>query len=262
MRSRILTSQFTGSWLSPHRGTVPVSWAVDPLLATMFPALWNYYVDTSHYNDTFVTGVDGAGYVYIHELGKHTETYEARAGRLLTSKIGSDVVDVGVADVRWPAVTVPELEQYVINARRGGTAPLALLNACGSDYGQPVSYWLTDGTPVFNSVCRGPVPRNATTGADRHFLFYYRDYLDVLDPAADLADRIAWAATHKRGSTPTDPLFLVVFGGLGEWGGNDDLFKFMHRVLEHLDPDVFEIVGAREAALMAKAYLRDEKLFL
>ena len=40
---RILTSQFTEAWLSPNRGSVPVSWAVDPYLAELFPELWNFY---------------------------------------------------------------------------------------------------------------------------------------------------------------------------------------------------------------------------
>lgn len=36
---RILTAQFTSQWLSPHRGSVPVAWAVDPLLGELFPVV-------------------------------------------------------------------------------------------------------------------------------------------------------------------------------------------------------------------------------
>jgi hypothetical protein len=60
---RILTSQFTSQWLSPHRGSVPVAWAVDPYLGELFPELWNYYMTSATDNDTFLAGVDGAGYV-------------------------------------------------------------------------------------------------------------------------------------------------------------------------------------------------------
>jgi hypothetical protein len=36
---RIVTSQFTGAWLSPDRGSVPVAWAVDPcVFAACLPA--------------------------------------------------------------------------------------------------------------------------------------------------------------------------------------------------------------------------------
>lgn len=242
---RILSSQFTSAWLSSNRGSIPISWAVDPLLASMFPALWNYYAATALANDTFVTGVDGAGYVFINSLGPHTDAYEQRAGAVIASEIGSAVVDVGVADARWPAVTVAELERYVRNAKVGGKGPAAILNACGSDYGQPVNFWLSDGTPVFNSLCHGP-----PTDPDRHYLYYYRSFLNVSDPVGDLAGRIRWAATHRRPSE-NQPMFLVVFGGLGLYGGNDDLFLFLRAVMARLD-ETFVVVGGEEAARLAR----------
>ena len=122
------------------------------MLAKMLPALWNYYATSATLNDTFVTGVDGAGYVYLKSLGAHAASYEQRAGRLIASAIGSAVVDVGVADERWPAVSRSLLEEYVRNAKRGGRPPDALLNACGTAYGQPLNFFLSDGTPVISSV--------------------------------------------------------------------------------------------------------------
>eukprot|EP01051_Picozoa_sp_SAG22_P035155 SAG22_NODE_16348_length_327_cov_0.684211_1_plen_51_part_10 len=50
---------------------MPVAWAVDPLLAAEFPALVNFYATTATPNDTFVAGLDGAGYVYLNSLGEH-----------------------------------------------------------------------------------------------------------------------------------------------------------------------------------------------
>jgi hypothetical protein len=211
----------------------------------MFPALWNYYATSTTANDTFVTGVDGAGYVFVHSLGEHTRSYETRAGRLLASKIGSAVVDVGVADARWPAVTEPELETYVRNTKAGGRAPAAILNACGSDYGQPVNFWLSDGTPVFNSLCHGP-----PSDPDRHYLYYYRGFLNTTDPAADLASRVTWAATHRR-PLSNEPMFLLLFGGLGLYGGDDDFFLFIQRMHQHLNSS-FVIIGAEEAARLAR----------
>ena len=35
---RILSSQFTGAWLSPDRGQIPVAWSLDPYLGTIFPS--------------------------------------------------------------------------------------------------------------------------------------------------------------------------------------------------------------------------------
>ena len=163
---RILTSAFNGAWHSPHRGSLPVSWAVDPLLATMLPSLWNVYATSATPADSFVTGVDGAGYVFLNSLRNHTVPYERRAGRVIASGVGSAVVDVGVADERWPAVTRAQLETYVTNTKRGGHGPDALLNACGADWGQPLNFWLSDGTPVLNSVCCGP----RGCDADHHYV--------------------------------------------------------------------------------------------
>ena len=41
-----------------------MAWAVDPYLGELFPELWNYYISSATPNDTFLAGVDGAGYVY------------------------------------------------------------------------------------------------------------------------------------------------------------------------------------------------------
>lgn len=93
---RILTSQFTSAWLSQNRGSVPVAWAVDPLLAGELPELWNAYALTATKNDTFVAGVDGAGYIFVDSLGPHAGAYERRAAKYMT-EYGLNVVDVGVA---------------------------------------------------------------------------------------------------------------------------------------------------------------------
>ena len=98
---RILTSQFASAWLSPHRGRVPVSWAVDPLLGRMFPELWNFFMSNTTQNDSFVAGVDGGGYVYLASFADaaHAAAYEERVGGVLAQlgPPGAAVVDVGVA---------------------------------------------------------------------------------------------------------------------------------------------------------------------
>lgn len=106
---RILTSQFTSAWLSPNRGSVPVAWAVDPALGTMFPALWNFYASSATANDSWVAGVDGAGYVFLDSLGSHTEPYERHAATAM--KVGC----------RWwcTAAAIPWPSQLAT----GGSAP-------------------------------------------------------------------------------------------------------------------------------------------
>ena len=60
---RILSSQFTSAWLSPNRGSVPIGWALDPLLGEMFPDLWNFYMESATINDTFVSA--GGGFALV-----------------------------------------------------------------------------------------------------------------------------------------------------------------------------------------------------
>lgn len=250
---RILTSQFTSAWLSPHRGSVPISWAVDSFLGELFPEIWNFYAGNTTANDTFVSGVDGAGYIFLDSLSPaEARVYESRAGRALR-RSGPDpvVVDVGVADHRWPAVTPEELAVYVRNSKAGTgfTGPGLLLNACGHAYGQKLNFYLPDGTPVVNSVCHGP-PQNDTSNG--HYLYYYRSGLNATDPAADFASRIRWAANEFK--EEGRPLFLLLFGGLGLYGGNEDIFLFLNRTLKLLaaDGDVpVTPVGAQEFARLA-----------
>lgn len=172
--------------------------------------------------------------------------YEARAAHLL-QKYNIGVVDVGVANADYAAVTIDEIREYQRNAR-GVVA--AFVNACGSSWHQPVNTWLEDGTPVINSVCDGP-------GQAGNYLFYYRSTLDPTHPAADLATRIRWAATQY--GQPGQPLFLLAFGGLGVYGGYGDFFLFLQSVMADLaaasadgSPRKYIAVGAHELARLAR----------
>ena len=272
---RILTSQFTSAWVSPNRGSVPVAWAVDPLLGLMFPALWNFYAADARFNDTFVAGVDGAGYVFVAELGAHEAAYERRAGRVLAQMGGQpNVVDTGVAQGGWADVaTHADLARYAANANAGAAAAgapagtpavAAFVNACGSHWGQQLNGYLPDGTPVINSVCYGPPATDTSNG---HYLYYYRDHLNATDAEGDLAARIMWAAAQQRGEQAAAAAaegeeegeegasFILVFGGLGLYGGHDDFHLFLQRVMGRLAaarPGVYEAVGAQEMARLAR----------
>ena len=58
---RIAVSAFGSAWASEQRGRVPVSWAINPMIAEQFPALWDYFASTATMNDSFVAGVGGGG---------------------------------------------------------------------------------------------------------------------------------------------------------------------------------------------------------
>ena len=59
----VLTFQ-AGAWLSPRRGSVPVSWGWNLHLFDLCPFIAQYYYDTATANDGFVSVMSPLGYVY------------------------------------------------------------------------------------------------------------------------------------------------------------------------------------------------------
>jgi|GEM_PF-1173783 len=53
-----------GAWLSPHRGSVPISWGWNLHLFDLCPFIARYYYDTATANDGFVSVMSPLGYVY------------------------------------------------------------------------------------------------------------------------------------------------------------------------------------------------------
>jgi hypothetical protein len=53
---KIVAGLYGGTWLSPRRGSAPVAWGVNPMLARTFPHLMEFYMQTATANDTFFGG--------------------------------------------------------------------------------------------------------------------------------------------------------------------------------------------------------------
>lgn len=51
-------------WSDPARGTIPLNWTVNPLLATYAPVILSYYQHSATPNDYLISGPSGPGYVY------------------------------------------------------------------------------------------------------------------------------------------------------------------------------------------------------
>merc|ERR1712232_1278230 len=171
-------SQFGSAWADPRRGSLPIAWALNPLLAEQLPALIDYYAKTATANDSFVAGVGGAGYVFLNQLTPmQLSRYAKRVGRILQD-YGPNVVDT------YGFASFDLISNYSYNAAMGGKAPAAYLSQ-PSDWGLPglpsfkcpqPNNWQDDGTPV---IC--------TPGDD---LMYYSAGLDETCPSCDLAARI------------------------------------------------------------------------
>ena len=100
---------------------LPIAWAIDPLLAERFPALFDFYASTATQNDTFIAGTAGAGYVFLNQLSKkQLQVYGNRVGALI-SQYGPNVIDTyGYANL-----TVHENYRQAIIA--GGSSPDAFV---------------------------------------------------------------------------------------------------------------------------------------
>jgi len=51
-------------WRDPARGSVPISWTVQPALVDVAPVIFNYYRSTATPDDVLVSGPSGLGYTY------------------------------------------------------------------------------------------------------------------------------------------------------------------------------------------------------
>ena len=237
---RIVVSAFGASWTSPHRGSIPVAWSVDPVLAERFPALLDYFAATATPNDSFIGGVAGAGYVYLGALSDaQLQKYASRVGRLF-SEYGPSVADT------YGQANLTTIEKYTKYAAMGGDAPSAYVSqplwAHGS-YGQDafkcprLNFRANDGTPV---ICTSNSPN----------LFYRNRGLSPSHPAQDLAARIFQAA-----SASDDVRFITVYGGLnwqpGSTGGKTEFWTLLSDTMKLLGDD-FVPIGSNEMARLAK----------
>ncbi len=56
-------------WAEPERGTFPITWSLNPMLADLAPPYLDYFYGSATPDDRFVMGPSGAGYFYPDYLG-------------------------------------------------------------------------------------------------------------------------------------------------------------------------------------------------
>jgi|GEM_PF-1243078 len=72
---------FYDSWFDPARGTVPMNWGINPLMAHLFPAMISYFYDTATEEDYFFVGCSGAGYCYPDSM-PNVDEFAAFTGQM------------------------------------------------------------------------------------------------------------------------------------------------------------------------------------
>lgn len=229
---RIVVSLFSQSWVDPRRGSVPVSWSINPVLAEQFPALYDYFASTAGANDSFISGPGGCGYTHFEGMtDAQIKTFATRCGRLMHD-YGPAIVDV------YGGGTHNILSNFSRYAAAAGTAPAMYLphppiagcNLTELDVYQP------DGTPV---LCTA----TGNTSLTSLNLFYVPKHIPVgvSCVSCELARRINVVAESNR--------FVSVYGGL-KWKSkavppDREFWDLWTETIAKLDDDIV-VVGAQE----------------
>jgi GxGYxYP putative glycoside hydrolase C-terminal domain len=103
----VLTQLYYGAWLDPARGKLPMNWAINPVYAKLFPALFEYFMDTATPLDHFVCGPTGAGYVHPDRMSA-SDLRDFVAFTAQTFREGLDLREI----IMWGAQEPQGLEAF------------------------------------------------------------------------------------------------------------------------------------------------------
>ena len=213
------------AWLDPRRGSVPVAWGMNPLVASIAPGLWAFYAATASNNDSFFAATAGAGYAYPWSM-TNMQPYIARATHAVAS-----------VTTAWPSLSW-HVDIWDNNRPDNLTTYAALSRAAGLDLGsfsmQPeelpgFSGVLADGTPLIIAA------KN---------LWY--PSLNASAPLDDLRARVrAVCAAGPR------PRFAVVYGNLLD-GQGLSVIDYALALQQSAAEDRVRVVGLQDLTAMAR----------
>ena len=135
------------SWDSVARGTVPIGWTVQPLLADFDPGMLNYYWSTATTNDCLISGPSGAGYNHIEKWSSGHVVAYTKASNPYLQETGLRTATV------WNTVSTATANAYATNC-----PVLAGINDQNGGYyatsrmGLPVLGFPTDGNYATNAA--------------------------------------------------------------------------------------------------------------
>jgi alpha-tubulin suppressor-like RCC1 family protein len=109
-------------WQDPARGSLPLSWTVDPLVSVFDPAMLNYYWSTASTNDCLIAGPSGAGYAHLELWNSANLTAYASASDGYLQRAGMRTITI------WDQVNAGIAQAFATNC----PALLGLLDQSGS----------------------------------------------------------------------------------------------------------------------------------
>jgi hypothetical protein len=167
---------FNGAWMDKNHGSQPVAWGINPLIGTLFPALFEYFAATATPNDSFFCS-KGAGYCFPNLLPRADLFYQFSERLARSSNVPT--VDVWDNDLK---------ARFEVFAAYHSDAPF-MTGFTLPPGPEPIDRWLPDGTPV---ICQGPGLNYYSCGAD------------------GLAKQVRLVAADMP-----RPCFIGLYGGLG-----------------------------------------------
>ncbi len=135
-------------WFDPARGTVPVTWGLNPCLAQLAPAMVEYFARTATPLDSFWAGPSGSGYTSPSAMSPAQLAAFANVTRSDMAQLGmSPAVDL------WdsvPGVHFDDINRHFTQIADSQFPPIGLFTPCvWNDEHNPLNQWMDDGTPVF-----------------------------------------------------------------------------------------------------------------
>lgn len=216
-------------WFRDDRGSFPIGWEVQYLLADIAPGMLHYFYATATANDTFVGSASGIGYTFPDRMTPADlgTMLEATKPYLALTDTTTLVVLNHNIDPPWPVQ-----KQY---GEHLGPDLVGVLSGYWRTQGSPVLYhgtnWRTVDSPKF-----GAIPAKGTFAEKVDAT--YQDILSRVDLA---------------GPTPQFVAFHLAKGAL-DYG----VLKAVHERLLAEHPGVFRVVGPDEFFIAArKAQLAD-----
>ena len=216
-------------WQDPARGTVPVTWGLNPCLAQLAPAMVEYFARTASPRDSFWAGPSGSGYTSPDAMTSSELAAYAAVTRRDMQQCGlSPAIDLWDSNVALQfdrinrAFTTPAAEM-----------PIGLFTPCvWNDPRNKLNYWMDDGTPVIFP--------------DRSLFSLWEEPLSGIDCASetamarDIARRIIGVADRVAES----PFFLTLNI---RWSA-----RVLALVAAQLPPERFTVVGMPDFIALAQ----------
>jgi GxGYxY sequence motif in domain of unknown function N-terminal/GxGYxYP putative glycoside hydrolase C-terminal domain/FG-GAP-like repeat len=226
-------------WADSNRGSVPISWTIDPALVDVAPVILRYFQSTATVDDLLVSGPSGLGYTYPEAwTGTAFDAYTQLSGSYLDTAglrvitLWNNGVDLSAASAQSYATNVPGLLGMTIQndgvARQfvNGTLPVDVMEVSYA----PTEQTLESGLDSAVAAYDGSRPFFAAIQGDMNYsTITPTNFLDVRNHYANDSNVVFVRADHyfelmSRANAP--PQHELFTGDVNDDGKTDAFFYY------------------------------------